>query len=358
MLRNGRAENETLLRPAKYTHLNSHGDDEDHISSLASPAPPSYADTLPPNEHTHVSRAVNLKTLVIGLIVSYLCGVMTTIAVGALIVDIEHHHHDVAIAENSGSVVPYALNSYPSAGADPTNRHHKKKAMKKAMRKYHEHMHEAESAHEVDTEHSTEVGAGGYPYHVAKKSNTEHVDKCAHIYKPGVMEAGALLSVKTSMEINSAMEYVRHFNMAQKEIVIVCYKFSDVAAVEALKNAIKRGVEVFILADFVENHKKKKVVNKLARHGAHVRLFNGFAGMHKLHAKFVVIDKTIGLTGSANLSHNSAGSNMELVISLESKKGVKALRCKFWELWSYGVANPYTTEIASKTPRDENFLLE
>jgi len=78
-----------------------------------------------------------------------------------------------------------------------------------------------------------------------------------------------------------------------------CVSCRDDDIFDALEDAIKRGVEVSIVADEEENGGSGDLVSELADAGADVRLFTE-SKFSKLHAKLTIFDNSTALTGSFN----------------------------------------------------------
>lgn len=102
------------------------------------------------------------------------------------------------------------------------------------------------------------------------------------------------------------------------------FLFQDVRVVEALIEAMGRGVAVFILSNTtqqendsrpgrVEGHVDLQLPNlkELTRKGAHCR------ALDDLHAKFLIVDGQDGLLMSANFSPNSIEGNIETGVLLK-----------------------------------------
>eukprot|EP01134_Creolimax_fragrantissima_P004382 CFRG4382T1 len=295
--------------------------DKDHREESSSDDLPFVNSEYTSERHDDTSRMLfSLRTMIVSVLGAFSIGAVLGLAIAAY--NFDSHALKMAKNHHRGDTHTIALQPLPGDTKDVVS--------------YTPNGDEDESG-------AVTIGPGGYLYHDPLQGKVEPVDKCSSLGINSEPFTGSL-SVKTSMDVNSAMEYVKYIDSAQDEIVAVIYKFSDKAALRSMMNALKRGVKVFIIADYTQNNKHKKNVNKLARAGAQVRLFNGYAGMYKLHAKFMVVDDSLAIAGSANLSKSSAKTNIELILVLKSSHGVHNIRCKFWEIWNYGITNPNAVE--------------
>ncbi len=102
-------------------------------------------------------------------------------------------------------------------------------------------------------------------------------------------------------------------NKAKESIHLQTYIYDDDETgrqiAEALKEAVKRNVEVFLLADgYASQSMSKSFINGLAGSGIQFRFFEPFfKGKHfyfgrRMHHKIVVVDTTYALVGGINIS--------------------------------------------------------
>ena len=109
---------------------------------------------------------------------------------------------------------------------------------------------------------------------------------------------------------------------AQYEIHLQCYIFDYDASgqkiIEALKDAAKRHVKVYLLLDaFGSMSFPDTVIDELAAAGIHFRLFspffsaNSFYMGRRLHHKIVVLDAQLVLIGGINIAQKYHGTNQD-----------------------------------------------
>ncbi len=116
---------------------------------------------------------------------------------------------------------------------------------------------------------------------------------------------------------------------AERQILVVVYKFDEPELFNALEAAMARGVHVRIIADAEEAGRKRSLVDDSQMLGAVARRWvDG-----KLHAKFAVIDDDLVLSGSYNWTKSAAEDNVELFLASEDPEVVKEFADLFESLW-------------------------
>jgi mitochondrial cardiolipin hydrolase len=115
---------------------------------------------------------------------------------------------------------------------------------------------------------------------------------------------------------------------AQHSIRAVLYKLEDPEIAEALAAALRRGVEVRIVADAHEARRSRSRIRELRDVGAEVRVWK----KGKLHAKFAIVDARV-LTGSYNWTRSAAAANVELLLDFDDPGTVARFGALFDELW-------------------------
>ena len=119
-------------------------------------------------------------------------------------------------------------------------------------------------------------------------------------------------------------------------------EFSSKEIYELLAAALKRGVQVEIVADWHKNHKRSCLAQKIKKLGANVLLYTA-GDDRKLHAKLyvlrlycrkavnsrlhklfssVIIDGKEVLTGSFNWSNSGMKKNLELAVTIRDPVNV------------------------------------
>lgn len=124
-----------------------------------------------------------------------------------------------------------------------------------------------------------------------------------------------MIEILTSLDRNPAEFSCQAIDSAEQNITALVYKFTDPSILEALNQALLRGVQVHLLIDGHEAFSANSLADQLSAMGADIRLF-GETGA-KLHAKFMVIDHHQVYTGSSNWTRSARKSNMELLLKLD-----------------------------------------
>ena len=116
---------------------------------------------------------------------------------------------------------------------------------------------------------------------------------------------------------------------AKSSLHLVLYKFDEKSLETAIIDALKRGVEILIVADAKEASRSSNRIAALERQGADVRLWKE----GKLHVKLAIIDETRAITGSFNWTISAESRNTELVVVSRHPALVGRLNALFGQLW-------------------------
>ena len=105
---------------------------------------------------------------------------------------------------------------------------------------------------------------------------------------------------------------LKDINSAKKTIDLATYNYTDTKTAEALIDAVHRGVKVRMVVD--EDNYNKKVVDDLRSGGIKVisAQSNGL-----MHAKYIIIDNAIVISGSANMTLASFSYDNNFMIRME-----------------------------------------
>lgn len=109
---------------------------------------------------------------------------------------------------------------------------------------------------------------------------------------------------------------VEQIKEAQRSIYIQAYGFTSEKIIDALIEAKNRGVEIEIILDRSNFHKKKQNVIKLLETNQIKIYQDKVAGI--AHNKVMIIDNTTVITGSFNFTDNADKRNAENVIVLHN----------------------------------------
>ena len=106
-------------------------------------------------------------------------------------------------------------------------------------------------------------------------------------------------------------------DMAQRQILVQAYSFSNRRIADALVRARRRGIEVAVIVDQEQSRTAPAIVRNVARSGALVMADSRHAAAHN---KIIVIDSGYSdcavLTGSFNLTYAAQHRNAENVLIL------------------------------------------
>ncbi len=117
---------------------------------------------------------------------------------------------------------------------------------------------------------------------------------------------------------------------ARQTVYAVIFKFNESTMLDAVQQALARGVEVRLLVDSVDAARNKSLVREAERLGAQVRRW----GSGELHAKFTIVDEEWIITGSFNWTRSAATSNVELVAGIGDLEVVERFVDLFEDLWN------------------------
>ena len=137
--------------------------------------------------------------------------------------------------------------------------------------------------------------------------------------------SGAAIAVCFSPEEDCAAFAVRAINNAEREILVGAYRMTTGSGiVEALVRAKERGVDVRLIADRTTPCERESGIEPLAA-GVPVWID---AQARVAHAKAMVIDGAVTLTGSMNWTRGTAVSSQDL--NLISSPAVAAAYAAHW----------------------------
>ena len=126
---------------------------------------------------------------------------------------------------------------------------------------------------------------------------------------------------------------IKAIDAARHSIEIAAYEFTSKPIADALIEAARRGVKVYLVADAKENDPRREAsrVAYAAAGGISARVDDVYAIMHN---KFLVVDEETVETGSFNYTHAAGASNAENVVVLWRRPDIAALYVRrFRELW-------------------------
>ena len=132
---------------------------------------------------------------------------------------------------------------------------------------------------------------------------------------------------------------------AKSTIDLATYNYTDTKTAQALIDAVHRGVKVRMVID--EDNYNKKVVNQL--HDGGVKIISAkSSGL--MHAKYIIIDGKIVISGSANMTLASFSYDNNFMIRMESPDAAKVFTAEFEEMYLdliFGENSPKTKAAPS-----------
>lgn len=172
--------------------------------------------------------------------------------------------------------------------------------------------------------------------------------------KDSTLNTNELEFAQTGFTVQNIDEMIiKHINNAKTSIDIEMLLIDYEDIVKALLDAKKRGVNVRIIVDQADLAKYNKWLEKLpiegmANFGAALTLIQGgiplkwFVPQSKdqvLHAKAILIDKKIFLTGSANMTYHAFTRNHEVYVAVNSPDVAQRFMYTFEEDWKNNSKN-------------------
>jgi phosphatidylserine/phosphatidylglycerophosphate/cardiolipin synthase-like enzyme len=118
---------------------------------------------------------------------------------------------------------------------------------------------------------------------------------------------------------------------ATSTVEAVVYKLEDPLIARALRGALARGVTVRLLVDGKEADEQESLVARMRAAGAAVVPWPRTRG--KLHAKLLLVDRSVAVVGSYNWTRSGGEKNTELIVVLRDPKAVARLLENFVTLW-------------------------
>ena len=137
---------------------------------------------------------------------------------------------------------------------------------------------------------------------------------------------------------------------AEKTIDVATYNYTDTKTAKALIDAVHRGVKVRLVID--EDNSSKDVIRDLRDGGVSVITAES-SGL--MHAKYIIIDGKVVISGSANMTLSSFSYDNNFMIRLESKDAAKVFTDEFEEMFLdciFGEESP-RTKAASAVKLDD-----
>lgn len=125
---------------------------------------------------------------------------------------------------------------------------------------------------------------------------------------------------------------------AKTTLLVAAYSFTSKPVATALRDARRRGVQVFVVVDAGEAAKGYSAARFLANERVPVRVNARYALQHN---KFIVVDGAVVQTGSFNYTASAAAHNAENVLVVNNAPELAARYGREWRrLWDEGTELP------------------
>jgi phosphatidylserine/phosphatidylglycerophosphate/cardiolipin synthase-like enzyme len=108
------------------------------------------------------------------------------------------------------------------------------------------------------------------------------------------------------------------------------YTLSDDRLMDAILQCHREGITVRILSDNDKMFDQGSDIQTLHRAGLTVKVDNSPAHMHH---KFIIVDRSIVLTGSYNWTRSAATKNAENLVVIEDQETARQFTEEFERLW-------------------------
>lgn len=140
---------------------------------------------------------------------------------------------------------------------------------------------------------------------------------------------------------NMILDEIKH---AEKTIDLATYNYTDTKTSGALIDAVHRGVKVRVVVD--EDNANKRVIGDMRDGGVGIIIAES-SGL--MHAKYIIIDGKVVISGSANMTLNSFSEDNNFMIRMESEEAAAIFTDEFEEMYVdciFGEESPKTKGAA------------
>ncbi len=121
------------------------------------------------------------------------------------------------------------------------------------------------------------------------------------------------VAVRFGPSLSLWLEILRHLDAATRSIDLATYQLTCDLLASKLLQTHTRGLDIRIIADKWHSNDPNSHIRELARHGVPAWLDD----RHKaFHHKYIVIDKSTIITGSANLTANARMYHAETLLTI------------------------------------------
>ncbi|MEI6492056.1 MAG: phospholipase D-like domain-containing protein [Verrucomicrobiota bacterium] len=125
---------------------------------------------------------------------------------------------------------------------------------------------------------------------------------------------------------------VREINKAEKQIAFEAYNFTSPEILNALQQAVQRGVRVRAIYDRSQRDDTKTLADELAGSG----VGRNYGSQKIMHDKVLIIDQATVVTGSFNFTTNAERFNAENMVVIHDAKVAAQYLANFEQLLQEG----------------------
>ncbi len=138
---------------------------------------------------------------------------------------------------------------------------------------------------------------------------------------------------------------IQSLNRAQHSIHIAMYYFTDPDIANAVVQAYRRGVAVYVYLDRSQVNQKYSQSRHLAQQGVPVRISSN---RYIMHNKFAIIDDTVVLSGSYNWTQAAAERNDENLVCIYRPDIAQRYKNRFRYFWTQAFSPELTAAVRTQ----------
>ena len=152
---------------------------------------------------------------------------------------------------------------------------------------------------------------------------------------PGAQQGAPFGTYGLTEPLNDGEIHIRHEELVAKAALHIFashFAFDDTAITQAYLEAASRGASVQLVIDagqsvHASNNSENERIVELLRGGVEVKTAAGADGRRMCHQKCLVVDSSICLVGSANMTHNSRDHAFEFGVCCTQNATVRLPSC-------------------------------
>jgi phosphatidylserine/phosphatidylglycerophosphate/cardiolipin synthase-like enzyme len=139
---------------------------------------------------------------------------------------------------------------------------------------------------------------------------------------------------------------ISRLDQAQSEILVTAYALTSEPITNALLDASKRGVQVYVIVDRRQTSGNSSTAPELAKAGVPTKVDRKEPLMHQ---KTITIDRKVVLTGSFNFSATAENRNAETLLVIDDTTVANATAANFLHHWTH---SQYVLPNSKPSPPD------